>query len=45
MATSNWGKDDSTYVQLKALIHAKSIKTIANWQYFGSAVSKEGNYI
>ena len=34
MATSNWGKDDSTYVQLKALIHAKSIKTIANWQYF-----------
>ena len=30
MATSNKGKDDSTYVQLKALIHAKSIKTIAN---------------
>ena len=45
MATSNWGKDDSTYVQLKALIHAKSIKTIANWQYFWRAVSKESNYI
>ena len=29
MTTSNQGKDDSTYVQLKALIHAKSIKTIA----------------
>ena len=34
MATSNQSKDDNTYVQLKALIHAKSIKTIANWQYF-----------
>ena len=45
MATSNWGKDDSTYVQLKALIHAKSIKTIANWQYFWRAVSKEITYI
>ena len=30
MATSYLDKDDSTYVQLKALIHAKSIKTIAN---------------
>ena len=30
MATSNQGKDDSTYAQLKALIHAKIIKTIAN---------------
>ena len=30
MAASNLGKDDSTYVKLKALIHAKSIKTIAN---------------
>ena len=28
MATSYLGNDDSTYVQLKALIHAKSIKTI-----------------
>ena len=28
MATSYLGIDDSTYVQLKALIHAKSIKTI-----------------
>ena len=28
MATSNYGKDDSTYVQLKALIHAKSMKTV-----------------
>ena len=28
MTTSNLGKDDITYVQLKALIHAKSIKTI-----------------
>ena len=45
MATSNWGKDDSTYVQLKALIHPKSIKTIANWQYIWRAVSKESNYI
>ena len=34
MAKSNLGKDDTTYEQLKALIHAKSIKTIANWQYF-----------
>ena len=34
MATINQGKDDSTYVQLKVLIDAKSIKTIANWQYF-----------
>ena len=30
MAVSNFGKGDSTYVKLKALIHAKSIKTIAN---------------
>ena len=30
MATSNLGKDDRTYVQLKALIHAKSINTITN---------------
>ena len=30
MATSYSGKDDRTYVLLKALIHAKSIKTIAN---------------
>ena len=28
MATSNLGKDDSTFVQLKALIHVKSIITI-----------------
>ena len=34
MTTSNYGKDDNTYVQLKALINAKSIKTIANLQYF-----------
>ena len=33
MATSNYGKDDSTYLQLKALIHAKRIKTIGNKQY------------
>ena len=30
MTTSNKGKDDNTYVQLKAIIHAKIIKTIAN---------------
>ena len=30
MAISNLRKDDSTYVQLKAFIHAKSIKTIVN---------------
>ena len=30
MAISNQDKVDSTYVQLKALIQAKSIKTIAN---------------
>ena len=30
MAISNKGKDDSTYLQLKALIHAKTIKTIVN---------------
>ena len=30
MATSNRGKDDSTFVQLKAFIHAKCIKTIVN---------------
>ena len=30
MTTINQGKDDSMYVQLKALIHTKSIKTIAN---------------
>ena len=29
MATSYYGKDDSTYVQLKELIHAKSIETKA----------------
>ena len=23
-----------TYIQLKAFIHSKSIKTIANWEYF-----------
>ena len=34
MAKSNQGKDYSTYVKLKVLIHAKSIKTIANWHYF-----------
>ena len=34
MTTSNKGKDDNTYVQLKALIHAKSIKTTDNWKYF-----------
>ena len=28
MATNNYDKDDNTYVQLKALIHAKSMKTI-----------------
>ena len=30
MTTSNYGKNDNTYLQLKALIHPKSIKTIAN---------------
>ena len=30
MATSNEGIDDSTYVQLKALINAKSIKAMVN---------------
>ena len=30
MVKSNYGKDDSTYVKLKALIHAKIIKTIGN---------------
>ena len=30
MTTRNYGKNDNTYIQLKALIHAKSIKTIAN---------------
>ena len=30
MATCNYGLDDSTYVQLKELIHAKSIKNIVN---------------
>ena len=30
MATINQSKDDSTYVELMALIHAKSIKTMAN---------------
>ena len=34
MATSNLFIDDSTYVKLKALIHAKSIKTVANWEHF-----------
>ena len=28
MAVSNYREDDSTYVQLKALIQAKSMKTI-----------------
>ena len=28
MVASNLGIDDSTYVQLKVLIHAKSMKTI-----------------
>ena len=30
MAISNKSKDDSTYVELKELINAKSIKTIDN---------------
>ena len=30
MTTSNECKDDNTYLQLKALIHTKSIKTIVN---------------
>ena len=30
MTTCNQGKDDNTYVQLKALIHVKTIKTIVN---------------
>ena len=30
MTTSNHGKDDNTYVQLKALTHTKSKKSIAN---------------
>ena len=30
MTTSNKGKVDNTYVQLKAFIPAKSIKTIVN---------------
>ena len=30
MVKSNYGKDDSTYVKLKELIHAKIIKTIGN---------------
>ena len=34
MATSYYGKDDSKYVLLKAPFHAKSIKTLAKWQYF-----------
>ena len=34
MAVTKFGKDDSMYVQLKVLINDKSIKTIANWQYF-----------
>ena len=34
MATSHLGKDDSTYVQLKVLIHAKSIKTLVKLDYF-----------
>ena len=34
MATSNLGKDDSMFVQLKALIHAKSIKNTDNLQCF-----------
>ena len=34
MATSIYGKNENTYLQLKELIHAKNIKTIANCQYF-----------
>ena len=30
MAKSNEGKYDSTYVKLKALIHAKKIKILGN---------------
>ena len=30
MTTSNYDKDDNTYAKLKALIHAKSLKTIVN---------------
>ena len=30
MTTSNQAKDDYSYVQVKALIHAKSIKTTDN---------------
>ena len=30
MATSYLGKDDSTYVHLNSLIHAKSIKPVVN---------------
>ena len=30
MTTNTLGKDDNTYVQLKVLIHAKSIKTVVN---------------
>ena len=30
MAICNYGRDDSTYVQLKELIHAKSIKNTDN---------------
>ena len=50
MATSNYGKDDSMYVQLKALKHAKSTITIVNYVTLFSInywrfVSKEENYI
>ena len=34
MTTSNYGKDDNTYVQFKALIHVKSIKSIVNYYHF-----------
>ena len=34
MVKSNQVKDYSKYIKLKALNYAKSIKTIANWEYF-----------
>ena len=49
MATNYQGKDNSTYVQLKALVHAKSMKTIAKTTVFPinywRFVSKKENYI
>ena len=45
IATSNLGIDDSTYAQLKAPIHAKSIKlTLFRIKCF-SFVSNLGNFI